>query len=643
MEHSVDNDNDDAVENNVGRRNSSASIEHLPVEEYLLKQMELSQTTTITPRDAMTAESVEQCRPKAERVSFCGKSTIATTTTTEESKSPEVSMLHPRAVDDHDVESGKPKEQAHQGGLPSSVTRKRHHSETASLGLDRSRQHDVSLPGESLPRVGAFRVSGVNRQRRLEESQSMSGRSFSTELDTYDDEYNNNNNNNNNSNTFSARANQAGAVFVDDAQMIVVAEPQQGNDGNQSQSRYSPEESEAHTCITTKSGRSNQGSKNRNPYCYWGLGIVVALLVVIGSVVGIVILGRPDSTPASAGSKIQTTPSPSLLLTRTPSASPSVNPTELLTIAAYLYRPDNEPRNFLGITIAAEPLGIIAILNETDRNFTVFAPPEEVMLLLTQEFLAKFASEAWYGHIRSLLRQHILPFALYTTDLGVNEQRTVQTIDSINSPSVVTRNTFRGVPLYNDAKDIRLVNGVVHAISQILLPTWFNKSLVEIVQQVNEELGGDLSVFLQLLNATSPSNVWLVALESYEGGPQTLVVPTNEAWLRLFPLSAIERMASTGTNESVADLGSLMQNHVLVGVNVVCSAWTETTLEFRISSNEASVTTLSGNKVRIVREMSGAVLNGVSRIVVEDQFSDYGVVQVVDGVLVPPGFNASLV
>ena len=28
------------------------------------------------------------------------------------------------------------------------------------------------------------------------------------------------------------------------------------------------------------------------------------------------------------------------------------------------------------MTIAAEPLGIIAILNETDRNFTVFAPLE---------------------------------------------------------------------------------------------------------------------------------------------------------------------------------------------------------------------------------------------------------------------------
>ena len=68
------------------------------------------------------------------------------------------------------VELGKPKEQAHQRGLPSSVARKIHHPETASHGLDRSRQHDFSLSSESLPCVGAFPPVGqiAREGRRLE-------------------------------------------------------------------------------------------------------------------------------------------------------------------------------------------------------------------------------------------------------------------------------------------------------------------------------------------------------------------------------------------------------------------------------------------------------------------------------------------
>ena len=295
--------------------------------------------------------------------------------------------------------------------------------------------------------------------------------------------------------------------------------------------------------------------------------------------------------------------------------------------------------NFRGFAFAAEPVGIMDLLNQTDRKFTIFAPPEEAMRLLPQSFLVKFLTEPWSGHMRSIGSQLILPFELYTTDLAVNEQRTVQTIDGNNSTVLVTRNTFRGVPLFNDTINVQTLNGVVHATQELVLASWSNKSLVEIVGQLSEERGGDLSVFLRLLNATDPNSPLRAALESTDGGPQTLVVPTDQAWLRLFPQSAILRLESMGANGSV---GSLMQNHVLVNVNVVCSAWAETTSNFHISPNEASVLTWSGNEVRIVREMSGAVLNGVSRIVVQDRFGESGVVQVVDRVLVPPGFNASL-
>ena len=633
------------------RRSSIASMENMPIEDYLCKQFELAERTATTT--TATTESSEQLHNETteKKESLSGTPTMARITAS--------STLHAGSVRDKNDGSGgvqclkssspsKEQKLAHEECHTTTTTGRRL-SESAARhppDLDRFQQR-VQVPS-FLSRVGAIRVDGVNSSRRLEQ-QGFATTDYSTE---FHDEFSNDDNrhdddddngDNNNSMPFSPTPD---SIFVADAQMIVVAEQQP--DYNVHQPSYEPnnggdedDDCEALTCATAQSGHTNSMAKNRN--LYWGLGIMVALLVMIGSVVGIVILANPDSAPANVGATVQTTLAPSAALTPTPSASPSFTRTESLTIAAYLYRLDNEPRNFRGMTTVAGPLGLMDILNQTDRNFTVFTPPEDVLALLSREFVVKFGAAAWSGHTRSLLRQHILPFALYTTDLGVNEQRTVQTMDSINSSFIVTRNSFRGVPLYNDAKDIGLLNGVVHAIPQFVLPTWSQKSLVEIVQQVNKERGGHLGIFLRLLNATSPSSPWRVALESYEGGPQTLVVPTNEAWLRLFSQSAIERMASMATNGSTTDLGSLMQNHVLVGVNIVCSAWTETTLDFQVSPNEVSVLTLSGNEVRIVREMSGSVLNGVSRIVVEDQFSDYGVVQVVDGVLIPPGFNASTV
>ena len=670
----------DNVSNGEERRYSVASIDDMPIEEYLVKQMEQAERATTENGETIegTTPAEEECNNgRPQYVKTIDK--MASFGTPQTTALPLSQVNAKKAFRDDAQEASMQQSYNDRCAAASLVIHQDElHGDQQGYGTssemaitNSSRMVPGSLSTSSVPatlrlqeqqnlvfnqsRVGAIRVQGVNSRRGRRSVPAVAG-SLSSEFDRNDDDDDDAINDNSeqlrvgsvDGEPIIAEATTVAAVVVQQAEMIGEAEQPHRPDNddaihNQRSIRSIVDDYETRRQSPPKSDSINR--KNRR--LYWGMGIGIVLLLVVGAVIAIVMVvstNQNQDQPTTAKGQTVPTPSPSMFPTVTSSVSPTFAPFDSVTTSFFLYQVRKRTRNFLAFTIYAEPVGVIDLLNQTDRNFTLFAPPSEAMAMLSNEFLAKYASPFWNGHLRSLLLQHILPFTLYTTDLAVSEQRTVQMIDSINSPAVVTRNSFRGVPLLNDTINVPTLNGVVHAVSQLMEPTWFNKSLVEIVGQLSEERGGDLSVFLRLLNATSSSSLWRASLESHRGGPQTLVVPTNDAWLRLFSLSAIERIVSTGANGSVADLGSLMQNHVFVGVNVVCSAWAATTSEFQTSPNGVSVLTWSGNEVRIVREMSGVVLlNGVSQIVVEDQFSDYGVVHLVDRVLVPPGFNASLV
>ena len=171
-------------------------------------------------------------------------------------------------------------------------------------------------------------------------------------------------------------------------------------------------------------------------------------------------------------------------------------------------------------------------------------------------------------------------------------------------------------------------NGIIYSLNDYPSPIvpWIGKTLYDILQELNHLHGGDLSGFIALIEAM-PDLFGKLKASSFDA--TTLFVPTNEALALLDPtlLEEIQGELDPTTNH-------LVLHHVVNG-NFAKSCWSTTSIGNMISSTELRLESRIGQVLDLTMNEENITINGIARIIHEDIFSEDGIIQIIDMVLVP--------
>ena len=192
---------------------------------------------------------------------------------------------------------------------------------------------------------------------------------------------------------------------------------------------------------------------------------------------------------------------------------------------------------------------------------------------------------------------------------------------------------FNGIPLHKGEQNQHFINGYLHNLADFpyTFMSWCVKSSYDILLQTNDERGGDLSRFIEFIDA---SDLKIPMKRMDEGlGPMTVFCFTNQA------LSEFENVPgqghifdynTTGLIEASSDLHQILLNHFLA-FNFVRKVWQRFPIGTKVSDTELRVLTLAGRVVDLVIDPGKSVIiNGQSRIIEEDIFSLQGVIHIID-------------
>jgi transforming growth factor-beta-induced protein len=283
----------------------------------------------------------------------------------------------------------------------------------------------------------------------------------------------------------------------------------------------------------------------------------------------------------------------------------------------------------------------LADLAETLLNFkevTVFAPTNEafktfetsIAPLVATNLLTGEDTAIWKDHLEDLLKYHVLPVAvpsLNITDGSTTNETTVnaKAIDFTVKAAILGDT---GIFVNTDAEvveaDIDIINGLVHVIGNVLLPSWVSKSIMDIANAKTETASSPADENLVTLVAK------LLALEDAElpavlsaPGAYTVFAPTSTAFLADI---------NDGIDLSPDQLSSILNYHVVEGI------YSETDLLL----DGLTLTTLQGETLTFKISTAVAVNNGKTMvnekyIITPNILANNGIVHVIDGVLIPDG------
>jgi len=241
-------------------------------------------------------------------------------------------------------------------------------------------------------------------------------------------------------------------------------------------------------------------------------------------------------------------------------------------------------------------------------GLTVFAPTNDAFTALATaapDVVANLGEAEWSNHLEDVLKYHVLPVEVRAEAItdGLKETALNEEELTINAnDGVVTVNIASEVV----EADVDASNGVIHAIDNVLLPSWVSNSIVD-----RASGSPDLSILVDLVGAAGLA-------ETLSGpGPFTVFAPTNDAFnefLKGFP--------DGPTSEAVT---SILTFHVLSGI------YSAADIE-DVFQDGLSVSTLQGGDVTF---STPGMVNDAT-IAVLDILANNGIVHVIDRVMTPP-------
>jgi len=220
--------------------------------------------------------------------------------------------------------------------------------------------------------------------------------------------------------------------------------------------------------------------------------------------------------------------------------------------------------------------------------------------------------EEWVTHLQDVLLYHVLdvevPASAVTDGLTATALNGENVTLSVNADGIFV-NTGSEVII----TDVDASNGVIHAIDNVLLPSWVTNSIVDraVASPILTNL---VTLVLQAGLADALSGV----------GPFTVFAPTDDAFAEFL----------NGADPSELDpemVAQILTYHVVPGIH------TESEI-----GNGLTLKTLQGEDLTFSVMGNTAMVNGET-IVVTDILANNGVVHVIDGVLIPDEATASVV
>ncbi|GAA4837109.1 fasciclin domain-containing protein [Algivirga pacifica] len=275
------------------------------------------------------------------------------------------------------------------------------------------------------------------------------------------------------------------------------------------------------------------------------------------------------------------------------------------TIASLLEETDD-----LSILLdAVTRAGLLDDLDNTDNEFTVFAPDNDAFTALLSDLGISSLDDVGPDSLADILTYHVVSGSVLSTDLS--DGMTVPTLLEGDSLMIGVSGTSVTV---NDANvteaDITADNGVVHIIDAVLLPPPY--TLVD-------ALSADTSYSL-LVEAVVAADL-VDALSSTED-TLTVFAPNNDAFR-----AALAVLGVTSIDEIPTEtLTQILLYHVVEG------AVLSTDLE-----DGAEVPTLLEGQSVTVSITDGTVMINTSTVDNADVVTDNGVIHGINAVLVPEG------
>lgn len=269
---------------------------------------------------------------------------------------------------------------------------------------------------------------------------------------------------------------------------------------------------------------------------------------------------------------------------------------------------------FSTLVTALSTADLVGAVADETASLTVFAPTNdafgaalEALGLSAEELLAS-------DDLSDILLYHVLPAALFAEDVIAAAPTNTDTL--LTGKRIGVQVVDGGVVLNNSVNvtitDLKAVNGVIHVIDFVLLPT---PTIAEIAVEDGR--------FETLVAALTEADL-VDLFDDRNQGPFTVFAPTDAAFTQALSdlgLTAGELLASP-------DLGDILAYHVVPGAFLAADVIAAAPFD--------APTLLDGATIGVEVVDGGVVLNDSTNVVITDIEAANGVIHVIDYVLLPP-------
>jgi uncharacterized surface protein with fasciclin (FAS1) repeats len=283
-----------------------------------------------------------------------------------------------------------------------------------------------------------------------------------------------------------------------------------------------------------------------------------------------------------------------------------------------------QKNGFTALLAAVNKAAIASTLTAENANLTVFAPTDAAFgALATQLGFADagaMVTALSASDLSKILNYHVVPGARYATDLKAGGATLSTAYSFEGAAAKLALNTSKGVTI-SDAvlatsivttADVRVDNGVIHAVDKVLVPP----GVLNVVQMAQ----ANPASFSSLVGAVVATGL---APTLSGPGPFTVFAPTNAAFL------------SAPTGLTASQLTSVLTYHVLAG-QVLATAIPFGAPVATLDTKTLAGATVPAQTITINRNLTITDTTAIAgNILATDVRASNGVIHVIGKVVIP--------
>jgi transforming growth factor-beta-induced protein len=267
----------------------------------------------------------------------------------------------------------------------------------------------------------------------------------------------------------------------------------------------------------------------------------------------------------------------------------------------------------VSILLMDEMADILAAANDITQDLTVFAPTNQAFTDLLAALGKDDLSQLPITLVKEIIQYHLLGMSVMSSELSDG-----QTEETLLVGESITVDLSNGVMINNAnviAADVNAVNGVIHGIDAVLVPSYAAQTVGSIAEVIMFD--PNYTILVEALKTAE-----LLEVISTSTDDLTLFAPDNAAFIAA-GITSLDGQ----TKES---LTPILLYHVVAG---------------RVLSTDlpnvdmAMAETLSGDNLYFGLLTSSVLINGLTTITAVDMEKNNGVVHTINRTLVPPAID----